>query len=52
LQHLHAVGIGYRSAIAEWTRANLDRFDQLERQWRIALLASADGECCADTGVA
>jgi uncharacterized protein len=25
-----AVGIGYRSAIAEWTRANLDRFDVLE----------------------
>jgi len=25
-----AVGIGYRSAIAEWTRANLDRFDLLE----------------------
>ncbi len=24
------VGIGYRSAIAEWTRANLDRFDVLE----------------------
>jgi uncharacterized protein len=25
-----AVGIGYRSAIAEWTRANLARFDVLE----------------------
>jgi uncharacterized protein len=25
-----AVGIGYRSAIAEWTRANLHRFDVLE----------------------
>jgi len=25
-----AVGIGYRSAIAEWTRANLNRFDLLE----------------------
>jgi uncharacterized protein (UPF0276 family) len=25
-----AVGLGYRSAIAEWTRANLDRFDVLE----------------------
>jgi uncharacterized protein (UPF0276 family) len=25
-----SVGIGYRSAIAEWTRANLDRFDVLE----------------------
>lgn len=25
-----AVGIGYRSAIAEWTRANLDCFDLLE----------------------
>jgi uncharacterized protein (UPF0276 family) len=25
-----AVGIGYRSAIAEWTRANLDRFDVVE----------------------
>ena len=25
-----AVGIGYRSALAEWTRANLDRFDLLE----------------------
>jgi uncharacterized protein (UPF0276 family) len=24
------VGIGYRSALAEWTRANLDRFDVLE----------------------
>jgi uncharacterized protein (UPF0276 family) len=24
------VGIGYRSAIAKWTRANLDRFDLLE----------------------
>ena len=24
------VGIGYRSAIAEWTRANLERFDVLE----------------------
>jgi uncharacterized protein len=24
------VGFGYRSAIAEWTRANLDRFDVLE----------------------
>jgi hypothetical protein len=24
---------------------------QLERQWMIAGLASADGECCADTGV-
>ena len=24
------IGIGYRSAIAEWTRANLDRFDVLE----------------------
>jgi uncharacterized protein (UPF0276 family) len=25
-----AIGLGYRSAIAEWTRANLDRFDVLE----------------------
>ncbi len=25
-----AVGLGYRSAIADWTRANLDRFDVLE----------------------
>jgi hypothetical protein len=25
-----AVGLGYRSAIAAWTRANLDRFDVLE----------------------
>jgi uncharacterized protein (UPF0276 family) len=25
-----AVGLGYRSAIAEWTRAHLDRFDLLE----------------------
>jgi uncharacterized protein (UPF0276 family) len=25
-----AVGLGYRSAIAQWTRANLDRFDVLE----------------------
>lgn len=25
-----AIGIGYRSAIAEWTRANLERFDVLE----------------------
>jgi uncharacterized protein len=25
-----AVGIGYRSALAEWTRENLDRFDVLE----------------------
>jgi uncharacterized protein (UPF0276 family) len=25
-----AVGIGYRSAIADWTRANLERFDVLE----------------------
>ncbi len=27
---LPAVGLGYRSAIAEWTRANLGRFDVLE----------------------
>jgi uncharacterized protein (UPF0276 family) len=27
---LPAVGIGYRSAIAEWIRTNLDRFDVLE----------------------
>ncbi|HMA70835.1 MAG TPA: DUF692 domain-containing protein [Xanthobacteraceae bacterium] len=26
----NAVGIGYRSAIAAWTRSNLDRFDVLE----------------------
>src|SRR5215469_8965452 len=25
-----AVGIGYRAAVAAWTRANLDRFDVLE----------------------
>ena len=25
-----AIGLGYRSAIADWTRANLDRFDVLE----------------------
>jgi uncharacterized protein (UPF0276 family) len=25
-----AVGLGYRSVLAEWTRANLDRFDVLE----------------------
>ena len=25
-----AIGIGYRSALAEWTRANLARFDVLE----------------------
>jgi uncharacterized protein (UPF0276 family) len=25
-----AIGLGYRSAIAEWTRANLERFDVLE----------------------
>jgi uncharacterized protein (UPF0276 family) len=28
--HCARVGIGYRSAIAEWTRANLERFDVLE----------------------
>ena len=27
---LPAVGIGYRSPIADWTRKNLDRFDALE----------------------
>jgi len=27
---LPAVGIGFRAAIADWTRANLDRFDALE----------------------
>jgi uncharacterized protein len=29
-RHRVRVGIGYRSAIAEWTRANLERFDLLE----------------------
>ena len=27
--HCARVGIGYRSAIAEWTRANLERFDEI-----------------------
>jgi hypothetical protein len=30
MRRVPAVGLGYRSAIAEWTRANLDRFDVLE----------------------
>jgi uncharacterized protein len=29
-QEQPAIGLGYRSAIADWTRANLDRFDVLE----------------------
>jgi hypothetical protein len=27
---LPSIGVGYHSAIAEWTRANLDHFDLLE----------------------
>src|SRR5215471_2286999 len=29
-RQLPAVGVGYRAAIADWTRENLDRFDALE----------------------